>query len=140
MKILELKWKLLWWWFSHQVLSDSCNPLDYSLPGSSVHGKNTRVGCHFLLQGIFPTQELNSGLLHYRQILYQLSYKGSLKISLVISHSCLVLRSFSIFNLQSMICNSPRWSLDREREDSKVYLRSENHLKKSSGSNHVLIC
>ena len=29
------------------------------------------MGCHFLLQGIFPTQELNQGLLHCRQILYQ---------------------------------------------------------------------
>jgi len=29
------------------------------------------------LQGIFPTQELNPGLLHYRQILYCLSYQGS---------------------------------------------------------------
>ena len=33
-------------------------------------GKNTRVGCHALLQGIFPTQGLNLGLLHCRQILY----------------------------------------------------------------------
>ena len=33
-------------------------------------GKNTGVGCHFLLQGIFPTQELNPGLLHCRKILY----------------------------------------------------------------------
>ena len=32
-------------------------------------GKNTGVGCHFFLQGIFPTQELNQGLLHCRQIL-----------------------------------------------------------------------
>ena len=31
-------------------------------------GKNAGVGCHVLLQGIFPTQGLNSGLLHYRQI------------------------------------------------------------------------
>ena len=38
-------------------------------------GKNTRVGCHFLLQGIFPTQGLNPGLLHCRQILYHLSYR-----------------------------------------------------------------
>ena len=57
------------------------NPLDYTLPGSSVHGifsgKNTGVGCHLLLQGIFPTQGLNSGLLHCRWILYQLSYLGS---------------------------------------------------------------
>ena len=40
-------------------------------------GKNTGVSCHFLLQGIFLTQELNLGLQHCRQILYQLSYKGS---------------------------------------------------------------
>ena len=40
-------------------------------------GKNTRVGCHALLQGIFPTQGLNPGLLHCRLILYRLSYKGS---------------------------------------------------------------
>ena len=36
-----------------------CNPMDCSLPGSSVHGdslgKHTRVGCHALLQGIKPT-------------------------------------------------------------------------------------
>ena len=34
-------------------------------------GKNTGVGCHFLLQGIFPTQGVNPGLLYCRQILYQ---------------------------------------------------------------------
>jgi len=46
--------------------------MDCSPPGSPVHrdspGKNTGVGCHALLQGIFPTQGLNSGLLHCRQI------------------------------------------------------------------------
>ena len=36
--------------------------------------KNTGVGSQSLLQGIFPTQELNWGLLHCRQILYKLSY------------------------------------------------------------------
>ena len=35
------------------------------------------MGCHFLLQGIFLTQELNLGLLRCRQILYRLSYEGS---------------------------------------------------------------
>ena len=40
-------------------------------------GKNTGVGCHFLLQGIFMTLGLNSGLLHFRQILYHLSHPGS---------------------------------------------------------------
>ena len=36
--------------------------------------KNTGVGSHSLLQGIFPTQESNQGLLHCRRIFYQLSY------------------------------------------------------------------
>ena len=40
--------------------------------------KNTGVGCHFLLQGICPTQGLNLVLLHCRQILYRLSYQGKL--------------------------------------------------------------
>ena len=40
-------------------------------------GKNTGVGCHVFLQGIFPTQGLNPGLLHCRWILYRLSYQGS---------------------------------------------------------------
>ena len=39
--------------------------------------KNTGGGSLSLLQGIFPTQELNRGLLHCRRILYQLSYQGS---------------------------------------------------------------
>ena len=40
-------------------------------------GQNTGVGSLSLLQGIFPIQESNQGLLHCRQILYQLSYEGS---------------------------------------------------------------
>ena len=40
-------------------------------------GKNTGVDYHSLLQRIFPTQELNLGLLHCRQILYRLSYERS---------------------------------------------------------------
>ena len=55
--------------------------MDCSPSGSSVHGdspgKNTGVGCHFLLQGIFLTQGLNPGLLHCRQMLYPLSHQES---------------------------------------------------------------
>ena len=39
--------------------------------------KNTGLDSLSLLQGIFPTQKLNWGLLHHRWILYQLSYEGS---------------------------------------------------------------
>ena len=55
--------------------------MDCSLPGAFVHGdspgKNTRVGCHALPQGIFPTQASNPGLPHCRRILYHLSHQGS---------------------------------------------------------------
>ena len=61
-----------------------CNPMDCSLPGSSVRGdspgKNTAVGCHSLLQGIFPTQGSNPALPHCRWILYQLNHQGSPRI------------------------------------------------------------
>ena len=64
---------------SHSVMSDSLQP--HSLPGYSVYGdspgKNTRVGCHALLQGIFSTQGSNPGLPYFRQIIYQLSHKRS---------------------------------------------------------------
>ena len=64
-----------------QLCPTLCNPMDCSPPGSSVHrdssGKNTGVGCHALLQDIFPTQGWNSDLPHGRRILYQLSHQGS---------------------------------------------------------------
>ena len=55
--------------------------MDCSPPVSSVYedspGKNTGVGYYTLLQGAFPTQGSNPGLLHREQILYRLSYQGS---------------------------------------------------------------
>ena len=61
-----------------------CNPMDYSPSGSSVHedspGKNTGVGCHALLQGIFPTQGWNPRLLcllYWQVSSLPLSYLGS---------------------------------------------------------------
>ena len=53
------------------------NPLQDSVHGDSP-GKHTGVGSHALLQGIFPTQGSNPGLLHCRQSLYCLSYQESL--------------------------------------------------------------
>ena len=61
------------------TLSD---PMDCNPPSSSVHGIwNARVGCHFLLQGIFPTQGSNLHLLclrHWQVNSLPLSYLGSL--------------------------------------------------------------
>ena len=66
------------------LITQSCpslwDPMNCSLPGSSVPGdfpgKNTRLGCHALLQGLFQTHGLNPGLLHSRRILYHLNHQG----------------------------------------------------------------
>ena len=68
--------KVVKWSESHSVVSDSLWPHRLHSPWNSP-GQNTGGGNLSLLQGIFPTQGLNPGLLHCRQILYQLSYKGS---------------------------------------------------------------
>ena len=60
------------------------DPMDCSLPGSSVHGhspgKKNRMSCLALLPGVFPIQGWNRGLPHCRQILYHLSQQGSPRI------------------------------------------------------------
>ena len=62
-----------------KVMSNSLQPHGLYSPWNSA-GQNTRVDSLSLLQGIFPTQGLNPGLPHCRQILYQLSHKGSTRI------------------------------------------------------------
>ena len=57
-------------------MSDSLQPQGLDSPWNSP-GQNTGVGSLSLLQGIFPTQGLNPGLLHCRRILYHLNHKGS---------------------------------------------------------------
>ena len=54
-----------------------CDSVDCSPPGSSP-GKNTGVGCHFLLKGIFPDQGLNLRLLHWQVDSSLLNHLGSL--------------------------------------------------------------
>ena len=56
-----------------------CDPMDVYSPWNSP-SQNTGVSSLSLLQGIFPTQGSNPGFLHGRQILYQLSHKGSSRI------------------------------------------------------------
>ena len=60
-------------------MSDSLRPHELYSPWNSL-GQNTEVGSLALLQRIFPTQELNLGLLYCRQILHQLSHKGILMV------------------------------------------------------------
>ena len=64
---------------SCSVVSDSLQPHGLYSPWNSP-GQNTGVGSLSFLQGIYPTQGSNPGLPHCRQILYQLSHKGSPRI------------------------------------------------------------
>ena len=73
--LLNLYIQIIYQWSeSHSVMSDSLqlHGLSWNSPG-----QNIGVGSLSLLQGIFPIQRSNTGLLHCRQILYQLSHKGS---------------------------------------------------------------
>ena len=68
-----------------QLCPTLCDPMDCMQPTRFLRpwgfpGKNTGVGCHFLLQGIFLTQGSNQHLLcllYHKQILYPLSHHGS---------------------------------------------------------------
>ena len=64
---------------NYSVVSDFLQSQGLNSPWNSL-GQNTGVSSLSLLQGIFPTQGSNPGLLHCRQILYQLSHKGSPRI------------------------------------------------------------
>ena len=79
---------------SHSAVSDSviCDPMDYADPT----GQNIGVGSHSLLQGIFPTQGLNPGLLNCRWILHRLSHQGSPFVTLSCDKSYLNVVSHSI--------------------------------------------
>ena len=76
----------LWSFIKSKVKSLSCVQLFatpwtvtcQAPPSMGFIGGYTGVGFHFLLQGIFPTQGSNPGLLHCRQTLYRLSHQGSL--------------------------------------------------------------
>ena len=64
---------------SRSVMSDSLRPHGLYSSWNSL-GQNSVLGSLSLLQELFPTQRLNPGLPHCRQILYQLSHKGSPRI------------------------------------------------------------
>ena len=72
-----MKWK--------SVVSDSVTPL--TIQSLEFLHQKTGVGSLSLFQGIFPNQGSNPRVLHCRQILYQLSHKGS-------PHLCLILQNF----------------------------------------------
>ena len=74
-----------WIWFLSlkKKKKESCSVVSWLMWPHGLHspwnspGQNTGEGSYSLVQGIFPTQGLNPGLLHCRWILYQLSHQGS---------------------------------------------------------------
>ena len=82
--------------FPPQVSCIARNPLP---SGPAGKPKNTGVDSLSLLQGIFLTQESNHGLLHCRQILYQLSYQEKARYPLANYLSCVKITTLSSFCL-----------------------------------------
>ena len=69
------------WWFSHSVVSNSCDLMDCSLPGSSVHGFSRQEywsGLSFPSPEDLPDPGIQPDLLHCEQYLHLLSNQGSL--------------------------------------------------------------
>ena len=95
---------------SRSVVSDSLQPHGLYSPWTSP-GQNTGVGSRSLLQEIFPTQGSNPGLLHCRQILYQLSHQGSpINWQIPCKWPCADVRRAVWLGLIQML---PAWFLER---------------------------
>ena len=118
-----------------------CDPVDYSPSGSSFHGilqarilewvAITGVGCHFLLQRIFPTQGSNPGLPHCRQTLYHLSHHGSPKNTGVDIHSLLqgILLTQGL-NPGLPHCKQILHHLSHQRSPKKIYRSTSLVIRK----------
>ena len=68
-----------------QLCPTLCDPTDCSLPGFSIHGIFQARILEWVAISFFPTQESNPGLLHCRQMIYQLSYEESLGMKVITS-------------------------------------------------------
>ena len=110
--LLEVKWSK-----SHSIISDSLRPHGLYSPWNSP-GQNIGVGSLSLLQGIFPTQGLNPGLLHCRWILYRAMRKPICKIC-CLTHFLVCLLKFSC-----------RLALILWSRSLQTFLKSHHHNKK----------
>ena len=123
-----------------------CNPMDYTVYGILQAGI---LEWGSLLQGIFPMQGLDSGLLHCRWILYQLSYQGSTYVTIYY-----VVKSMRRGAVKSwwpdiiyLAIWSEIWPCDpairllgkqRERHNSKGYMHSNVHWSTIYNSQEVV--
>ena len=111
-------------------MSNSLWPHTLYSPWNSP-GQKTGVGNLSFLQGIFPTQGLNLGLSHFRQIPYQLSHKGSPRILKWVAYP-FSSRSSWPRNQTGVSCTAggffTNWAI-REAQDLGQTNRQTKHLK-----------
>ena len=101
--------------FSHKVMSNSFaapwTAVCEAPPSTDFPGKNTGVGCHFLLQGIFPVQGLSMCLLHWQADSLPLSHKGNPSRSMLDHKSSqpwpvVTMVEYERTNLKTICCSS----------------------------------
>ena len=139
LKVLECKYN--WQYFKAKFLPEkwgSCSIVPNSLRPHGLQptrlicheifpGKNTGVGCHLLLQGIFPTQGSNPSLLHCRQSVYRRSYKGTLEKSI----------PNGVWNLKCK--GKDRYKL-LDFKKSQSFCRTENMMDQMKQLTGVVVC
>ena len=103
------------------------------------------MGSLSILQGIFLAQELNQGLLHYRRILYQLSYQGSPPKSALFHRPILSLGAQLLFIFIRVFVTP--WTVAHQGPLSMGFFRQEHWsgllfppLGSSQGLNSRLLC
>ena len=117
-------------------------------------GKNAGVGCHSLLQGIFQTQGLKLGLLHYRYILYHLSHQGSPMTPLwhsipsicfvYISHNIYHHLTLTFMHVWLLLSQTAQWvtnllAIQKTQEMWDWSLGQENSLGKEMGTHFSIL-
>ena len=138
----QMNWNKQWNFIKnilHNILLTTCSILRFM-------GKNTRVGSHSLLQGIFPTQGWSPGLLHSRQIPYHLSHQESSQsfIQILIQLSVGAKKSETV--CYRKLFNVQKHNLSRENENCHRDIQKKGKVKTYQcktdllGSSLVLIC
>ena len=125
-------------------MSNSCDPIDCSCqaPLFMDFSRQEYWSCHFLLQGIFPTQESNLGLLYCRQTLYWLSYEGNPIIDLCGSNYFKPQFS-SVQSLSRVRLFATPWITAHQASRSITNSRSSPRLtsiKSVMPSSHLILC
>ena len=122
---------------SHSVMSNSVRSHRLHCPWNTP-GQNSRVGSCSLLQGIFPTQGSNPGLPHCRQILYQLSHKGSPAILEWVAYP-FSRGSSQPRNWTGVSCIAGRfftnWAITEVQEEKEGDLESEHRVSQTAWLN-----